>query len=135
NPLQLDIDFDGLGDDCDAIINLPPAIPPPAAVSSLPIDDGAPELIDPGNSETAPSMNIAFDADNDGIDDEADNCQLIKNDDQIDSDEDGIGDACSKEEEAGGGCSILPSNAANDSSFFLFGAAMVFMFAMRKRAK
>lgn len=53
-----------------------------------------------GNSNT---YNTSVDLDHDGIPDSVDNCVAISNPDQLDSDGDGIGDACDIKELADGG--------------------------------
>jgi hypothetical protein len=47
-----------------------------------------------GDYEFVLSVSSRYDADNDGIDNVSDNCALVPNEDQKDSDEDQIGDAC-----------------------------------------
>jgi ELWxxDGT repeat protein len=71
NPLQGDSDDDGFGDAEDPCIN------------------------DPDNS-CMDSGNAQEDSDGDGIVDTADNCPFAKNPDQLDGNNDGIGDECSQ---------------------------------------
>ncbi len=70
NPDQLDSDGDGIGDACD---NCPEE-------DSTGYDSNNDGCID--------------DTDGDGVKDDIDNCPRVPNPDQLDSDEDGIGDAC-----------------------------------------
>ncbi len=57
-------------------------------------NDGIPDVDDTGvGNEPEPAM----DWDQDSIEDKQDNCLLVHNPDQLDSDNDGLGDACDKE--------------------------------------
>ena len=66
--------------------------PPPAVDGALPLPDSAPPT--PDSRPPAP----ATDSDADGVPDKTDNCPGKKNADQADYDQDGTGDACTKQE-------------------------------------
>src|SRR3989344_4865546 len=70
NPDQADFDNDGLGNVCDNDDD----------------NDGLPDNEDPNPYNP--------DSDNDGVNDNLDNCPLVSNTNQLDSDHDGIGDVC-----------------------------------------
>ncbi|MBU1017968.1 thrombospondin type 3 repeat-containing protein [Patescibacteria group bacterium] len=78
NPFQEDYEGDDIGDECDGDIFF----------------EG------PGNE---PELPAGEDEDGDEMDNELDNCPTVENPDQLDTDGDGIGDACDLDEDEGGG--------------------------------
>ncbi|MBN2096830.1 thrombospondin type 3 repeat-containing protein [Candidatus Peregrinibacteria bacterium] len=78
NPFQEDYEGDGIGDECDGDIFF----------------EG------PGSE---PELPAGEDEDDDDVDNELDNCPDVENPDQLDTDGDGIGDACDLDEDEGGG--------------------------------
>lgn len=85
NPAQLDMDFDGIGDVCDDDID---------GDGFANEDDFAPFDPTVWIEVEMPEPEMLTDVDFDGVLNEDDNCPLVVNQDQLDSDEDGIGDAC-----------------------------------------
>ena len=84
NPNQADFDQDGVGDMCD-VCNV-----------GMPCNDGNPnttnDIIDVNCQ--CNGTPVITDIDNDGIPDNADNCPTVFNPTQLDSNSNGIGDAC-----------------------------------------
>ena len=98
NNNQDDSDQDGIGnvcdDECDAI--------------GLPCDDGDPCTINDALNANCNCKGELLDTDEDGICDLEDNCPDVYNPDQLDSDFDGLGDACDV------GCDVDPGTPCDD---------------------
>ncbi len=84
---QTDSDGDGKGNICDNCPNDPDKIEP---------GDCGCNVADTNTDGDAMADCIDPDDDNDGVLDDPDNCPLVVNPDQIDSNHDGVGDACSE---------------------------------------
>jgi hypothetical protein len=88
NPDQTDSDGDGLGDACEASpTSTPTPTPTPTATPSMPSPT-------PTATVGTPTPKPPSDVDGDAVPDVSDNCPLVANPSQADSDGDGIGDAC-----------------------------------------
>ena len=77
---------------------------------------------------------MGVDRDGDGALDGNDNCARLANADQLDADEDGIGDACDKLVEDSGGCGCTNQQQQTWPQLILFGAVLLFVrYGRRKR--
>jgi len=87
--------FDGIDNDCDGVIDSEDSdcegLCHPADGSC---DDGSPHTEDYCSPITFTCQNILLDRDSDGISDLDDNCFIVPNPDQLDLDQDDVGDAC-----------------------------------------
>lgn len=88
NPMQEDLDLDGIGTSCD---NCPEDANPDQADAD---GDGPGDACDPcPHAYDSPAQWI-YDGDADGVGDNCDNCPEAYNPEQVDSDQDGVGDPC-----------------------------------------
>jgi hypothetical protein len=76
----------------------------PSAVPGITGPSSLVQGIDPPPPPPDPCADLGGDTDGDGVCDKLDNCPLIKNADQTDSDGDGIGDACEPPSTGSEGC-------------------------------
>lgn len=97
NADQVDADEDGLGDACDDTDDSTPVLDSPVLESQSSGEEKKEEPQDEGEFPAKEG-----DADSDGIPDDEDNCALVANPDQEDSNRDDIGDACDEAGIGGG---------------------------------
>ena len=111
NADQADTDQDGIGNVCDndldgdGVSNDVDCDPNDANIATKPGD-----TCDDDNAETSNDIirddctcqGLGSDTDNDGVDDAVDNCPLIANQDQIDFDNDGLGNSCDQDNDNDG---------------------------------
>lgn len=103
NPSQADLDLDGVGDACEAGVDMTDT----DLDGWADVDDNCPSVVNPqqsdsnGNDVGDACEAGGGDADGDGWPDASDNCPSIANPDQADADGDGVGDACDDGSEGG----------------------------------
>jgi MYXO-CTERM domain-containing protein len=132
-----DADGDGLSDDDEDDLGTDPADPDTDGdgVNDGDEVDGDSDPLDPcdPNAEAGPC-----DADGDGVPFSADNCPDVDNPDQLDSDGDGIGDACEDPLEgitvAGGGV-VYSSCASAGSGGAIPALGLLLLFFLRRRRR
>jgi Zn-dependent metalloprotease len=113
NPLQQNKDFDLLGDACDPDID----------------GDGFPNGSDSCPTKYNPPQGPCDDYDNDGDKDYNDNCPFDPNPTQVDTDQDGEGDACEVDTDLDGvnvpedNCPLVPNTNQQDTDGDHFGDA------------
>ena len=94
NPDQTDFDSDGIGDLCDVNSDNDPALNDNDCAPLNPAIHPEATEIDNGIDDDCNGIIDDVDSDQDGVPDESDNCPLVSNPGQSDSDNDGTGDAC-----------------------------------------
>jgi Zn-dependent metalloprotease len=113
NPLQQNLDWDFLGDACDPDID----------------NDGFPNGSDSCPTKYNPPQGPCDDYDNDGVKDNVDNCKFDPNPSQVDSDQDGEGNACEVDTDLDGvnapedNCPLVPNTNQQDTDDDGFGDA------------
>ncbi|HVP11330.1 MAG TPA: choice-of-anchor tandem repeat NxxGxxAF-containing protein [Phycisphaerae bacterium] len=143
NPDQLDTDGDGRGDVCDGCPNDPLKFAPGICGCGVPDTDsdgdGTPDCHDgcPNDPlKTAPGVCGCgvkdTDSDGDGVPDCVDNCPNVANPDQLDSNGNGIGDAC---EGSPAGQPAPGCGACGAGSPLVMPLAVLGLMAMRTQAR
>ncbi len=108
----------------------PPAPGPPMPPPPPPSDsdgDGVPD-----DQDICPGFDDTSDVDGDGVPDGCDNCPIVANPDQVDTDENGVGDACEGGGGGGGGGSgILDLTVTADPQTIYPGEQVTFIYTVQ----
>ncbi len=130
NPLQEDFDNDGIGDVCDedddndGVADIADCSPFDASITTTTgdvCDDWDPNTTNDRIDENCNCVG-SVDTDMDGIPDDIDNCPMIANNSQKDSDEDGIGDACEDDTDGDGIPDELDCGPLDSTNVLMIGA-------------
>ena len=127
NADQSDFDDDGMGDVCDSdddndgVLDMVDCDPFDASIAVSvgdACDDGNPVTMnDVVNANCICQGAVPADADGDGVPDIDDNCPMVSNADQLDFDDDGLGDVCDDDDDGDGvadeiDCDLLDASIA-----------------------